>query len=909
MVQHHFLLYIGDKALNEDKGANMYADTYNPSELSVTQGTLFGERSWQDELRLQLSMDEGTGTSLTDLSFQGNVSTFNGTPTYTAGKTGTGLDFSGSADYITIPDNGAHEANNAGTYMIWVKYPSGWASSGSNANFINKGSGWSFDRVTNADKFEFTAGGVTLAGDSTAAADSWHHLAATISGGTVTFFIDGVVVDRATGVTPAANADGIRIGSETTAATYFAGQLDDVRIYRPVLDASEIQAIYNLGFSGKSGTYKTRANNNNRLVLTMNTQDAHTRFQPAFEIDNWYGGAVPRYVYVDGVQMRPFIDFISVLEPKIVGVINMGNKLEIQFNKTFTQKNVDIFIDNDDSTGFMGSSSLMPTLTMTTSGTDLKIQNFSGSLFGDPDANQWELIIDKQASTGTTDGDGGIYSWKTSANDPSIAVADAIDILSDSSTLDMLVLDESASSGGHVVANASITTSIKDSSSVRLKVEMEALTVNVSDPDFIDTRTYTIYPTGRVYIHHKITSLSASVTDVRLRFEGLNGIAGSSDAWNTTIVGDSARAGRLSPSDTSRFHSFGVGILGLEESGGTDVPQIDVVDGLVTSSTKMSLDLASAYFQSGDPTFELTYVVDIAEDYSDAGELEARLRDVQNPGSVTNIVGALKTDDVMDNDGDGFAEGEGAYTHSATGGIAHFTLGMQVTRYNPVFKIYSWTTNAVPAIVLVNNQEKIRGYQYNAYVDGSANVLIVAFNDTWKAPNDSASGGARNIFISLKAGLAVTMNDSDFVAISAVGVDSLKWTTHSEMRNLGFKIKRRIKPGQKAGQKDVVPTDTLYKFITRKLIPGAPGGRSSSDRDYIFVDRTARFGIIYEYMLIAYDERGFAQEFGPREASPLTPLVTRLYGNYPNPFTFWTIRISTESLIGRVAPTPANTRS
>jgi len=283
--------------------------------------------------------------------------------------------------------------------------------------------------------------------------------------------------------------------------------------------------------------------------------------------------------------------------------------------------------------------------------------------------------------------------------------------------------------------------------------------------------------------------------------------------------------------------------------------------------------------------------MDIAKDYSDAGKLEARLRDVQNPGTITNIVGSVKTDDPMDNDGDAFAEGEGAYTHSAASGVAHFTLGMNVTRYDPVFKIYNWTTAALPSIVTVNNQEKIRGYQYNAHVDGANNILIVAFNDTWLAPSDSAAATTpvKNIFISLKTGLAVTMHDSDFVAISAVGVDSLKWTTHSEIYNLGFKIKRRIKPGGKgltlrATKATTASTDTVYKYLFHKLIPGAVGGRSSADRKYVFVDKTCKFGIIYEYILVAVDYNGLKQEFGPREASPTTPLVTKLYGNYPNPF-------------------------
>jgi hypothetical protein len=50
------------------------------------------------------------------------------------------------------------------------------------------------------------------------------------------------------------------------------------------------------------------------------------------------------------------------------------------------------------------------------------------------------------------------------------------------------------------------------------------------------------------------------------------------------------------------------------------------------------------------------------------------------------------------------------------------------------------------------------------------------------------------------------------------------------------------------------------------------------------VDRTAAFGVAYEYLLEAVDFSGARVQYGPRAATPGNPLETALLPNYPNPF-------------------------
>jgi hypothetical protein len=84
-----------------------------------------------------------------------------------------------------------------------------------------------------------------------------------------------------------------------------------------------------------------------------------------------------------------------------------------------------------------------------------------------------------------------------------------------------------------------------------------------------------------------------------------------------------------------------------------------------------------------------------------------------------------------------------------------------------------------------------------------------------------------------------------------------------------------------------------YVRITPKLIPGAKGGSSAGTIDYKFIDRTAAFGLAYEYLLEARDFNGGRVQYGPRVARPTNPLATELLSNYPNPFNpITTLRFS-----------------
>jgi hypothetical protein len=169
------------------------------------------------------------------------------------------------------------------------------------------------------------------------------------------------------------------------------------------MPGSDIQSIYDFGFSSKYGQYALRADNNNRVVALINGGAAQTRVQPAFYISNWFGPRNPRYVFLNGTKLTPNTDYVvdSVNYP------TFGSYLTLQLNKILTDADQTLFIDDDDSTGFMGSATAMKSLTISATASDkIVIKNFSDTVFGAASSGQWYMEL-------------GLKGWTTPTGTPS----------------------------------------------------------------------------------------------------------------------------------------------------------------------------------------------------------------------------------------------------------------------------------------------------------------------------------------------------------------------------------------------------------------------------------------------------------------------------------------------------------
>ncbi len=898
-----FLLYLGDKTPTYAKTASLYTEATAALPLHVYTGANWGERSWQDALYGHWPLDDASGTTVRDKAvyFQHNGALTGGT--WTTGKWAGGLSLA-TTDVVSVNGN----ADSLDGYQDWSLcfwVDPDFTNMGNTAYFIDKGTstanGYFVRKVSGQNQVTFNmgSGSVTVALNNNA----WNYVIFTVtSGGQIYGYVNGIRVAAGTSIAaPVANSSNLHFGENAGSGSVdrFKGVLDDIRIYKRELSPEEIQSLYRRGFDPLDGLNRVRADNNNRVDLVLNDSAPQVHVQPMFYIDNWFAGRTPNYVYLNGTRLRPLVDFVS--DTILQAVSSFGSKLVLQLNKTITTSQANLFIDDDDSTGYLGASSLMPALVTTYDAADhwLKVRNFPDTVFGAAGSNQWELIIDLNGSTTTNDGDGGIFSWKSSEISPYLALSQATDLTGPGQyTLDLMRYDNNSTtkytSGNDYSSPNPLTYTILDSSSTRLKVKINAASLNVASPNLTLERTFTIYPTGKLFISHKWTSLSADATGTEVVLTGL-----ANEDSNESVLGYTAatgKAGRLGGNTNLYFHSLGLSMLSVKPGSGSVVMNGSTVSSTDNSTAKTALLLNGYYTKTNVSAGGVytNYMVDIARNYSDSASLDSALSSPQVSSQLmTAITGSLVTGDALDFNGDGFAEGEGAFVYqAASSGIAHFRFDATTPRVKPAFKITGWTFGGIPNYVIVNNQTQVPGYQYNATLDNTNSDVVLQFNHTF-------SGGIQDIYISHANGLAVTMNLL-YTAADTGGHSGLNWVTQSEYDNLGYNVWRRTlpRPDTLTGALcDSLPIpmelsfteDSLkslgYVRLNTDLLPGAPDGRSSATRAYAYLDPLSQYGpSYYEYLLEAVDFQGNAAFYGPVKAAPADNLQTALYGNFPNPF-------------------------
>jgi hypothetical protein len=219
------------------------APTTGPAPLPVQSTDAMG-------LVAAYSFDEDSGTTVTDVSGQGNHGTLTEATWTTQGKFGAALAFNGTTSWVTVPDDPSLDLTTGMTLEAWV-YPTvtltGWRT------VIQKEEPEGPDGVVyflqaNSDMNQ-PATGMSINGEeilygrTSLVAGSWTHLAATYDGTWQRLYINGVEVAQQmqTGLIASSSGD-LSIGGDSVWKQYFQGRIDEVRIYNRALSASEIQA-------------------------------------------------------------------------------------------------------------------------------------------------------------------------------------------------------------------------------------------------------------------------------------------------------------------------------------------------------------------------------------------------------------------------------------------------------------------------------------------------------------------------------------------------------------------------------------------------------------------------------------------------------------------------------------------
>ncbi len=191
------------------------------------------------------SFDGGTGTTLADLSGNGNGGTISGAA-WTTGHAGGALSFDGVNDIVNVPDSSSLDVTQV-TVEAWVR-PTSLGGQWRTVALKEKTGQMAYALYagTNAGG---ASGNVNVSGTSDVyvqnpsilPTNAWTHLASTYDGTRIRLYANGVQV-ASMAVTGRIVVTGrpLKIGGNTVWDEWFAGKIDDLRIYNRALTPAEI---------------------------------------------------------------------------------------------------------------------------------------------------------------------------------------------------------------------------------------------------------------------------------------------------------------------------------------------------------------------------------------------------------------------------------------------------------------------------------------------------------------------------------------------------------------------------------------------------------------------------------------------------------------------------------------------
>jgi hypothetical protein len=198
--------------------------------------------------------NEGTGTTLLDQTGNGHTGTIAGATwtTPTQGRFGSALSFDGVNDWVTVSDANDLDFTTGMTLEAWVYPTASGGGSWRNVMIKERAGGEVYNLYGNADTnapvvYVIAAATPTVPfdarGGTSLPLNAWSHVAATYDGTTLRLFVNGSQVGtRAVANSLLASTGVLRFGGNSVWGEFFAGRLDEIRLYNRALSAAEIQA-------------------------------------------------------------------------------------------------------------------------------------------------------------------------------------------------------------------------------------------------------------------------------------------------------------------------------------------------------------------------------------------------------------------------------------------------------------------------------------------------------------------------------------------------------------------------------------------------------------------------------------------------------------------------------------------
>lgn len=211
-------------------------------------------------LVLSVPFEEMSGDTAGDVSLYSRTAVLSGGPAWTSGVLGGGLELDGADDYAEFSGYFGVSGGRPRTVCAWIQTAQ---ASGMILTYggLDAGTRWLF--FVNNSKLQLGVSGANLFSDQTVADGQWHHVAAVLEApetGPVTvqhlrLYIDGQpAAGTYTNPSQPINTGAlcpVRIGTiqQTTGplGSFFAGRMDEVRLYDRALSPEEIAQLYQQG--------------------------------------------------------------------------------------------------------------------------------------------------------------------------------------------------------------------------------------------------------------------------------------------------------------------------------------------------------------------------------------------------------------------------------------------------------------------------------------------------------------------------------------------------------------------------------------------------------------------------------------------------------------------------------------
>ncbi len=239
-------------------------------------------------LMIGYNFNEGTGTTIADISGHNHTGTLSTTTWSTGGKYGNALNFNGSTSFVETPNTSSlNITGNAITLSAWV-YPD---TLGTNMLIAKPVSGTSHSAPyfsyslhlypSGTPRFYLTLGSSSYSVSSLVIPQVgvWSHLAGVYNGSTMKIYVNG---QESGSISASGNITGyatpLRLGVNGGLEENFDGRLDDVRIYNTALTQTEIQTDMNTPL-----TQPTSAQSCNTVTTTNFSQSAYNSYGAPFD--------------------------------------------------------------------------------------------------------------------------------------------------------------------------------------------------------------------------------------------------------------------------------------------------------------------------------------------------------------------------------------------------------------------------------------------------------------------------------------------------------------------------------------------------------------------------------------------------------------------------------------------------